>query len=144
MDENFDKKNPWTRDLRRVYDLSKGDKKIIKLGFVPDEDLVALYNKAIVFAMPSFYEGFGLPILEAMSCGCPVITSRTGSIPEIGENAAFYVNPHDTEDIANGIKKIFFDKNIQEDLSSKGLEQAKKFSWEKTAKETAEIYSKMA
>ena len=140
VDEKFDKENPWNRDLRKVYDLSKGDEKIIKLGFVSEEDLVALYNKATVFAMPSLYEGFGLPALEAMSCGCPVVTSKKGSLSEICGNAVLYVDPYNSTDIANGIKEVFYNQKLQGELSRKGLEEAKRFSWEKTAKETANIY----
>lgn len=138
--ENFNKKNPWNKDLSKVQDLTRNDNKIIKLGFVRDEDLIMLYNKATVFAMPSLYEGFGLPVLEAMSCGCPVITSRAGSIPEVGQNAVFYTDPYDTNDIADGIKKVFFDENLRKELSKKGLEQSKKFSWKKTAKQTVKVY----
>lgn len=143
VDENFDRNNPWNSDLLRVYDLTKGDRNIIKLGFVSDDDLVNLYNKATVFLMPSLYEGFGLPILEAMACGCPVVTSKGGSIPEIAGEAAFYVNPYDVDDIANGIRRVFFDEKMIETLSKKGLEQAKKFSWEKTANETLKVYNSL-
>lgn len=139
-DENFDKKNPWNRDLLKIQSSTKNNKKIIKLGFVSDQDLVMLYNMATVFAMPSLYEGFGLPILEAMSCGCPVVSSKEGSIPEVGQEAVFYVDPYNVLDIANGIKKVFVDKDLREELAKKGLEQAKKFSWKKTAEQTANIY----
>jgi len=144
IDDNFDRKNPWNRDLLKIQNLTKNNKKIIKLGFVSDEDLVMLYNMATVFAMPSLYEGFGLPILEAMSCGCPVISSKEGSISEVGQGAVFYVDPYNVLDIANGIKKVFVDKDLQEELAKKGLEQAKKFSWEKTAEQTADLYNRIA
>lgn len=140
VDNNFDKKNPWNSDLLKIQNLTKDNKEIIKLGFVSDEDLTMLYNRATIFAMPSLYEGFGLPLLEAMGSGCPVVTSRKGSIPEIGGNAVYYVDPYNLNDIANGIKKVFSNKKLREELSQKGLDQAKKFSWEKTAKQTANVY----
>lgn len=143
VNEKFNKNNPWNKDLSKIYDLTKDDKSIIKLGFVSDEDLVKLYNKATVFAMPSFYEGFGLPILEAMSCGCPVVTSKGGSIPEIAGEAALYVDPYDIDDISKKIKEVFFDEKIQSELSKKGLDQAKKFSWEETAKQTIKVYANL-
>lgn len=140
IDEDFDRKNPWNKDLSRVIDLSKKYKNIIRLGFVEDNDLVALYNAATVFAMPSIYEGFGLPILEAMRSGCPVVTSRGGSIPEIAGDAALYADPYDIDDIANNIKKVFFDEKMRNHLREKGFEQSEKFSWEKTAKQTINVY----
>lgn len=140
LSENFDKKNPWNQDLKKVHDLIKNDKKFIRLGFVEIENLVALYNIATAFVMPSLYEGFGLPILEAMSCGCPVISSKEGSIPEVGGNAVFYVDAFDIDSIASGIKKVFFDINLQKHLSEKGLLRARKFSWEKTTSDTLKAY----
>lgn len=141
--DNFDKNNPWNRDLSTVKDKVKGNKKIKVLGFVDKEDLVGLYNLAKVFVMPSLYEGFGFPILEAMACGCPVVTSKTGSIPEVTENSVYYVNPCSTEDISKGILKVYSEEKLQKDLSQKGLIQAKIFSWEKTASETMSLYKKL-
>ncbi len=140
VEKETDIKNPWNKDLIKVQKLVKNNKQITCLGFVSQVDLVMLYNLATVLVMPSLYEGFGLPILEAMSCGCPVITGKSGSIPEIAEEAAFYVNPHSVEDIAKGIKKVFSSRELQVELSGKGLLQAKKFSWEKTAGETTRVF----
>ncbi|OGH14302.1 MAG: hypothetical protein A2687_01600 [Candidatus Levybacteria bacterium RIFCSPHIGHO2_01_FULL_38_26] len=140
MQKNFDRSNPWNQDLSKILKLTEDDKKIIKLGFVSQEDLVAIYNLSTVFAMPSLYEGFGLPILEAMSCGCPVVTTKEGSIQEIAGEAAYYVNAYDVDDIANGIGELFFSQKLQQELSEKGLIQAKKFSWKKTAEETIGVY----
>lgn len=141
-DVNFDKSNPWNSDLLAVSQLAE-DKNIIELGFISTDDLIAIYNLASLFIMPSLYEGFGLPILEAMACGCPVITSKEGSLPEVAGEAAFYVDPYNQEDIAQGIKKLFYDQELRKQLSIKGLEQSKKFSWEKTAKETINAYEKV-
>ncbi|RJQ37754.1 glycosyltransferase family 1 protein [Candidatus Microgenomates bacterium] len=141
-EKNFDKTNPWNQDLIKIQESIKNNSKIIALGFIPTEDLVNIYNLAEVFVMPSLYEGFGLPILEAMSCGCPVITSKEGSLPEIAGDAAVYVDPYDVTNIAAGIKKVFSDKTLKKKLSEIGLEQARKFSWEKTALETLKVYKK--
>ncbi|MFH1841119.1 MAG: glycosyltransferase family 1 protein [Candidatus Shapirobacteria bacterium] len=107
------------------------------LGYVPKGDLPGLYAGAEAFVYPSLYEGFGLPVLEAMSCGCPVVTSNVSSLPEVAGSAAVLVNPLKVEEIAAGIGKAV---NSQADLRKKGLEQAKKFSWEKTARETLAVY----
>lgn len=109
------------------------------LGLVFPEELAKLYSNASVFVYPSLYEGFGLPVLEAMSCGCPVITSNISSLPEVGGDAAVYVNPLSVDDIAEKIKFVL--KSQRTKLAQKGFAQAKKFSWEKTARQTAEVYA---
>lgn len=109
------------------------------LEFVNDEELHALYKNALFFVLPSLYEGFGLPVLEAMSLGCPVITSNVSSLPEAGGNAALYIDPMNVDDIAHAMKKLLADKKLRETMKEKGFAQAKKFSWEKTAKKTLEI-----
>lgn len=139
-DDKVDIQNPWNRDLLVVRKKIKNNTQFILLGFVPTEDLVALYNLATVFVMPSIYEGFGLPILEAMQCGCPVITTKGGSIPEVGGQAVFYADPYETDSIASGITKVISDKSLQEKLSESGMKQAAKFSWEKTVAQTMGIY----
>lgn len=136
----FDRENPWNADLVRVEKETEGDKRFIKLGFVPTEDLVYLYNMATVFVFPSLYEGFGFPVLEALSCGCPVVTTQNSSLPEIAGEAAHYVMADDTTSIANGIGEVYFSKKLQVSFSKKGITQAKKFSWEKTAHETVKVY----
>lgn len=134
--------NPWDKDLRTAQKMMEGDKRFIRLGFVPTTDLVSLYNIATALVFPSIYEGFGLPILEAMQSGCPVILSNQGTMKEIGGDAAFYINPFNTNNIANGIGEVFFTEKLQKKLSEKGLAQAKEFSWEKTAQKTIEAYKK--
>lgn len=138
--KNYDKNNSWNQDLVKIQQMCKDDKRFIKLGFVEKKDLVALYNAATIFTMPSLYEGFGLPVLEAMSCGCPVVTSKEGSIPEVASDAAFYVDAYNVSSISEGIMKIFSDDKLRNELSKKGFIQAKKFSWEKVALETIRIY----
>jgi glycosyltransferase involved in cell wall biosynthesis len=140
VSEDYDKSSPWNADLNRVNELTKGDSNIMRLGFVSGEELVQLYNLATVFVMPSLYEGFGLPILEAMACGCPVITSKEGSLPEVAEDAAFYVDAYDMDSIASGIKKVFTDEKLQKELSEKGLKNVQRFSWKNTASLTLKVY----
>lgn len=142
LSSDFDRENQWNQDLVKVQELSKDKKNIIIIGFVSDEDLVNLYNIAEVFVMPSLYEGFGLPILEAMACGCPVITSKEGSLREVAGDAAFYVNAYDVGSISDGIKKVFSDDILKKELSEKGIEQAQKFSWKKTAEQAEGVYQK--
>jgi len=140
VQKEFDHSNPWNQDLLKVHGLAQNDKRIIRVGFIPTEDLVTLYNIATVFVMPSLYEGFGLPILEAMSCGCPVVTTKEGSLEEVAGDAAHYVDAYDINEIANGIGEVYFNQKLQKELSQKGLVRAKKFSWQKTAKETMNVY----
>ncbi|MCL4418689.1 glycosyltransferase family 4 protein [Patescibacteria group bacterium] len=142
--KEYDSNNPWNRDLNRVNEMIKGHESIIRLGFLPTEDLVSIHNLATVFAMPSLYEGFGLPILEAMACGCPVVTTKEGSIPEIAGDAVFYVDAYSIDSIAKGIKEVFSNIDLQKKLSQNGLIQAKKFSWEKTAQKTIAVYRKIS
>lgn len=141
--KDFDRRNPWNQDLLKVYRMTENDKRIIKLGFVNNNDLVSLYNMASFLAIPSLYEGFGLPVLEAMNCGCPVVTSRKGSLKEIGGDAVRYVDPYSVKSIADGMREVYFNAEVQKKLSEKGLKQAKKFSWKKTAKETIKIYESL-
>lgn len=114
------------------------------LDFVSDDDLESLYTHAICYCLPSLYEGFGLPVLEAMQRGCPVITSNVSSLPEAGGKAALYVNPEDVNDIAKKLALIMQDGELRKELIHKGYEQVKKFSWEKTAKETLEVLQKLS
>ncbi|MEK7616813.1 MAG: glycosyltransferase family 1 protein [Patescibacteria group bacterium] len=131
------------RDWRRkIKDLGVEDK-IILTNFVNDKDLPALFSGAKLFLFPSLYEGLGLPVLEAFACGCPVITSKTSSLTEVGGNAALYVNPKDTGDIVEAVERILHNQRLREDLVKKGFEQAKKFSWEKAAKATLSVYEKV-
>jgi glycosyltransferase involved in cell wall biosynthesis len=107
---------------------------------VEPEELVVFYNLASVFVFPSLYEGFGLPVLESMSCGTPVACSDRSSLPEVGGNAAVYFNPESVSDMSEKIFSLYTDTGMQDELGKKGLERAKLFTWEKTAVETLEIY----
>lgn len=114
------------------------------LGFVPDEDLVGLYSAAQAFIYPSLYEGFGFPVIEAMACGCPVVTSNCSSLPEISGQAALYVNPLSVTDISHALKLANeLGSEKRQSLIQAGFAQARQFSWEKTAKETLKLYQEV-
>lgn len=116
------------------------DKNIIYKGYVSDEELVTLYKNARCLVMPSFEEGFGIPLLEAMALSCPVVSSNAGSLPEIGGDAAIYFDPHNQQDMINKISKILSDEDLRKDLIKKGLKRYKLFSWNKLAEKTLEVY----
>lgn len=113
------------------------------LDFVSGADLPSLYKNALCFALPSLYEGFGLPVLEAMKYGCPVVTSNVSSLPEAGGDAALYFNPEDIDDIAKTLESVIQNPELRKELIKKGYEQIKKFSWEKTAKETLRVLEEL-
>jgi glycosyltransferase involved in cell wall biosynthesis len=122
---------------------SKYKKDIIFIGQVSSEKLSEIYQNAEVFILPSFYEGFGLPILEAMANGVPVIAGNNSSMIEITGDAGILINPYKPEEITKAIKKIIQNKNFREKLVEKGLKQAKKFTWEKCAKKTMEVLNEV-
>ena len=109
------------------------------LGYLPADDLPALYNLASVVVYPSFYEGFGLPVLEAMACGRPVITSAVTALPEVGDGAAILIDPVDVNALARSIEQILLNEELAKELSHNGLEWAQQFSWEKIAQEYWQI-----
>jgi glycosyltransferase involved in cell wall biosynthesis len=114
--------------------------RIVLTGFVPDEDLAPLYSGALAFVYPSFYEGFGLPPLEAMQCGIPVITSNTSSLPEVVGDAGLMVDPKDSDGLCQGIIDLYKKPSLRESMSQKSLIQAQKFSWENCTKQTVAAY----
>jgi glycosyltransferase involved in cell wall biosynthesis len=109
-------------------------------GTVSEEELANLYNAASLLVYPSLYEGFGLPNLEAMACGCPVVTSNTSAIPEVVGDAALLVDPEDSVAIADGIHDVLTDQDLAANLREKGLARARQFSWERTASQTIDVY----
>jgi len=126
---------------RQIIELIDSNAKYIKyIGFVDDITLAKLYNLATSFIYPSLYEGFGIPPLEAMACGTPVIVSNSSSLPEIGQDSVLYCNPTSIEDIKSKIELLLANKNLQQDLIKKGLKRAKLFSWEKSAREHLKLF----
>lgn len=114
------------------------------LGFLPFETLRVFYQCAAVFAFPSLYEGFGLPPLEAMACGTPVVTSNVSSLPEVVGEAAVLVNPENVFDIARGLREALLNESLRRELARRGLEQLKQFSWKTTAERVLEVYREVA
>jgi glycosyltransferase involved in cell wall biosynthesis len=112
-------------------------------GYVPADDLPAVYGAASVAAMPSVYEGFGLPVLEAMACGTPVISSSASSLPELGGDAARYFDPYDVGAIADAIRAVWTDGDLQAEMRQRGMAQAARFSWKRAAEETSALYERL-
>jgi glycosyltransferase involved in cell wall biosynthesis len=136
--------DPYYPEVKRTVKELGLEHHVIYTGMVPEKELVALYQTATAYVFPSLYEGFGLPPLEAMRCGTPVIASKSSCIPEIcGEASALYFDPYDPEDISNSIRKVLLDENLRKDLRDCGLKHSLKFSWEKMAEKTLEIYNEV-
>lgn len=131
------------KEIRKLIISENLEKEIIIPGYVNDEDLVKLYNLARLYVQPSLYEGFGLPLLEAMACGCPAISSKTSSLPEIGGESILYFDPMNISEISETILKILNNKELNNDFLSKEIIQAKKFNWENTINNTVDIYKKL-
>jgi glycosyltransferase involved in cell wall biosynthesis len=112
-------------------------------GYVPAADLPALYSAATMAVMPSVYEGFGLPVLEAMACGTPVVSSQASSLPEAGGEAARYFDPYDVEEMAEVLRSTWTNDGLREEMRRQGLVQAFKFSWRRAAKETLALYERV-
>lgn len=117
---------------------------VVVTDYVPDDDLSLLMNGAEVMVYPSLYEGFGLPPLEAMACGTPVIASNTSSLPEVVGDAGIMVDPEDVEGLADAIASVLSDQGLRDEMSRKGLARAKQFSWEQAARETLKVYEDVA
>jgi len=116
---------------------------VIFPGYVPDKDLPAIYAGAQALVFPSLYEGFGLPVLEAMACGTPVATSATSSVPEVGGDAALYFDPTNVEEITETTRRLLRDAALREEGRARGLAQAARFSWGRAAKETLNVYNRL-
>jgi glycosyltransferase involved in cell wall biosynthesis len=128
--------------IRNQISNSRFSDDIIELGFVSEEEKWKLLKSAEVFIFPTLYEGFGIPILEAQSVGCPVVASNNSSIPEVVGESAILVKPESAMDIAENIFKLISDEKLKDDIIQKGLENVKRFSWEKCARQIAEILVK--
>jgi glycosyltransferase involved in cell wall biosynthesis len=112
-------------------------------GYVASADLPLLYGAATMAIMPSVYEGFGLPVLEAMACGTPVVCSDSSSLPELGGQAARYFDPYDVEEMVSAVRAVWTQEDLRREMREQGLAQAEEFSWERAAEETLALYERV-
>jgi glycosyltransferase involved in cell wall biosynthesis len=131
------------RETLRAAEQSARSKDILFTGYVPDHDLTGLYSGALCFVYPSYFEGFGLPLVEAMQCGVPIIAGNLTSVPEVVGDAGLTFDPFNTNELANAIKRLVDDPTLCAALRHKGLERAKTFSWQSTARETLRVYEQV-
>jgi glycosyltransferase involved in cell wall biosynthesis len=135
--------HPELKHLKPVIKDFLGKDMVVRLGFVSDNDLNAIYNLASLYVQPSYYEGFGLPVLESMACGCPVIASKINSIVEIAGDAVYYFDPRDANDLAKKINLLLHSNELRASLIKKGNLIVKNYSWERCAKETYIVYREL-
>jgi len=133
---HWDPSHPEAKQLAARLDLSD----VRWLGAIPGSDLAALYSAALLFVFPSEYEGFGLPVLEAMACGTPVICSRASSLPEVAADAALLFDPYDVSDIADALRQALEDEALRAQLAERGAQRVLQFSWSKVAAQTHAVY----
>lgn len=143
-DSKFDRTHPENQPLVRLLKEYGENKNIIRLGFVPDEDLVGIFNLATLYCQPSLYEGFGLPLLQAFVCGVPVVASKIQAHVEIAGDACLYADPKSPEDFAEKISELINNDELRKELVEKGKEKAKEYSWDRVARETTDVYKKVA
>lgn len=136
-------KNVFWQRFKKKVKMLKAEKLVTLTGFVPDKDLVALYQQAEAFVFPSLLEGFGLPGLEAMAVGLPVLAANSSCLPEVYGQAAVYFNPLDVEEMARKIKKVVGSQKLKDKMVKLGYQQVKKYSWQKMARETVGVYKNL-
>ena len=124
----------WNKEIKQVFDAMTYQSEVIFTGHIQAEDLKNVYGAGLALTYVSYFEGFGIPLVEAMKCELPIISSDKTSLPEVGGEAAIYANPFSTEDIKNGMLRIFKDQSLREELIENGKSRAQLFSWDKTAK----------
>ncbi len=129
--------------MYQAIDATNQRSRIHLIGFVDDDDLLALYNLAYGFVFPSLYEGFGLPVLESMACGTPVLTSSVSSLPEVAGDAAIIVDPYDLDELTNGLRQLVDDATLRQTLIKRGLERVKQFTWGRAARQLQAVYRMM-
>ena len=129
-------KKIWSEEIKKLGI----EDKVHLTNFIPDQDISAFYSAARALLFPSLYEGFGLPILEAMLCQTPVITSRISSMPEVGGKSAYYVNPVNIQEIVLGINQVLTNEKLCQKMVKEGLEQVKKFTWQEAGQRTINVY----
>lgn len=132
-----------SEEIQKVLASSPAKDHILHLNYVPDESLSELYHRAQLFFFPSWYEGFGIPVLEAMTLGCPVVTSSGGALQEVCGDAALFADPANIQEMVETLKKVLSEKTLRESLQEKGLVRARKFTWEQCAQDTLHVYKKV-
>ena len=130
-------------EIKKIKSSAYFESRILMPGYVTEEQKYALYSGALAFVFPTLYEGFGLPVLEAMACGSPVITSNVSSLPEVAGNAAILVDPYNVEQLAYEMERVITSESLREELRLKGFEQAQRFSWDKAAEQVESVYQKI-
>ena len=130
-------------ELARLLKQTGIERQVVYAGVVSDQQLIRYYQNAALFVFPSLYEGFGLPVLEAMACGCPVVCSNTSSLPEVVGNAAVMVDPLDVSALAEAIRHVLTNSHTHQQLRKAGIERSRQFSWEQTAAQTVELYERV-
>jgi glycosyltransferase involved in cell wall biosynthesis len=134
------RRTPLTEGLDEIIRQRGLASQVVEIGYVPDADLPLLYRAAHAFVFPTLWEGFGIPVLEAMACGTPVITSNLSSLPEVAADAALLVDPRRSDDIAQAMLRLWREPALHRELTTRGLANASRFSWERTARETSAVY----
>ena len=136
----------WNKDIKQVFDDMKFQADVVFTGHIQSKELNNIYGSGLALTYVSYFEGFGIPLVEAMKCELPILSSELTSLPEVGGDAAIYVNPFSVEDIKNGMKRMYKDESLRDELIDHGKERSKRFSWDKTAEivwETiVEVYKK--
>lgn len=135
-----DRNLPETKQILQLIEKLKVKDSVLVLGFLAQEDLAKIYNLATVYCQPSFYEGFGLSVLEAMACGCPVVAAKTQALVEIGDESCLFIDPRNPGEIAKALLEAASDNKIRDELVKKGMECVKNYSWQKTARRTLAVY----
>ena len=133
----------WGDDVLNVAESWGVQNSVFPTGYVDEEDLACLYSNALALVFPSFYEGFGLPVLEAMACGCPVICSNAASLPEVAGDAALLIDPCSVQDLTEVLEQVANDGNLRKRLSEKGLLRSAEFSWRKAAEKTVAVFQQV-
>lgn len=143
FEQKKDLDHPEMKSYKEFLNEFNNNPKVHVLGFVPDDEMVAVLNLATVSLFVSFYEGFGFPILEAQACEVPVISSKLSAMPEVGGKGAMYVDPYDVDEMTYKIQLVVRDEKLRKDLIAEGKDNVEKFSWQKCADETVGVYSKL-
>ncbi|MDH3903927.1 MAG: glycosyltransferase family 4 protein, partial [Xanthomonadales bacterium] len=132
------------QELRETVAQLGLSERVVFTGFVPDDDLVAIYNAATLLVLPSFDEGFGLPVIEAMACGTPVAVSQIGALEELVGNAGLVFDPENLDDLASTIERLLRSEDLQKSLRQRGLERVRHYSWRRAAEQTMSVLLEVA